>query len=194
MSGSSRQGRWVASSVTEGDIAKLQAARYLTAEIHHRLPAEGQVIPTPRSGERVVFVSHFLRGLGFALNPFVRGLMFYYGLDFHDLAPDSILLISAFIVTCEAFLRTPPHFGLWLKTFDVKPQVIEGEQAECGGATMSKLASAVSLKGSFAKSSDLWQQGWFYIIEPRGSKWAAAPKFRSSPPIQLASWINNGLD
>ena len=94
----------MASSVTEEDIAKLRAARYLTAEILHRLPAEGQVIPTPRSGERVMFVSHFLRGLGFALNPFVRGLMFYYGLDFHDLAPNSVLLISAFIVTCEAFL------------------------------------------------------------------------------------------
>ena len=59
-----------------------------------------------------MFVSHFLHGLGFALNPFVRGLMFYYGLDFHDLAPDSNLLISTFIVTCEALLRTPPHFGL----------------------------------------------------------------------------------
>ena len=164
-------------SVTEEDIAKLRAARYLTPEIHHRLPAEGQVIPTPRSGKRVVFVSHFLRGLGFALNPFVRGPMIYYGLDFHDLAPDSILLISTFIVTCESLLRTPPHFGLWLKTFDVKPQAIEGEQAECGGAIVSKLASAVWLKGSFAKSSDLWQQGWFYITEPRSSKWATTPAF-----------------
>ena len=160
----------------------LRAARYLTTEILHRLPAEGQVAPTPRSDERVMFVSHFLRGLGFALNPFVRGLMFYYGLDCHDLAPYSILLISAFIVTCEVFLRTPLHFGLWLKTFDVKPQVIEGEQAECGSAAVSKLASAVWLKGSFAKSSDLWQQGWFYITEPRGSKWAAIPALRSGPP------------
>ena len=120
--------------------------------------------------------------------------MFYYGLDFHDLAPNSVLLISAFIVTCEAFLRTPPHFGLWLKTFNVKPQKIEGEQAECGGASVSKLTNAVWLKGSFEESSDLWQQEWFYITEPRGSKWAAAPAFRSSPPIQLASWINKGLD
>ena len=104
MSGSSRQGRWVASSVTEEDIAKLRAARYLTTEILHRLPAEGQVIPIPGSGERVVFVSHFLQGLGFALNPFVRGLMFYYGLDFHDFALNYVLLISEFIVTCEAFL------------------------------------------------------------------------------------------
>src|SRR3989337_1596394 len=122
MSEPNRQGRWVASSVTEEDIAKLRAARYLTAEILHRLPAKGQVIPNPRSDERVAFVSHFLRGLGFALNPFVRGLMFYYGLDFHDLAPNSVLLISAFIIACEAFLRTPPHFGLWLKTFNVKPK------------------------------------------------------------------------
>ena len=43
--------------------------------------------------------------------------MFYYGLDFHDLAPNFILNISAFIVMCEAFLRVRPHFGLWLKTF-----------------------------------------------------------------------------
>ena len=177
MSGSNLQGRWIPSSITEEDIKKLREARYLTAEISHRLPARGQVVPTPEPNESVVFVSHFLRGLGLALDPFVRGLMFYYGLDFHDLAPDSLLHISSFIIVCEAFLRITPHFGLWLKTFDVKPQVIEGEQAECGGATVSKLASAVWLKGSFAKSSDLWQQGWFYITEPRGSKWAAAPAF-----------------
>ena len=127
MSGSSRQGRWVASSVTEEDVAKLRAARYLTAKILHRLPAEGQVIPTPRSGERVMLVSHFHQGLGFALNPLVGGPMYYYGLDFHDPAPNSVLLISAFIVTCVAFLRTPPQFGLWLKTINVKPQMIEGK-------------------------------------------------------------------
>ena len=112
MYGSNLQGRWVPSSVTEEDIKKLREARYLTGEISHRLPARGQVIPTPEHGESVVFVSHFLRGLGFSLDPFVRGLMFYYGLDFHDLAPDSILHISSFIVVCEAFLRITPHFGL----------------------------------------------------------------------------------
>ena len=88
MSGSSLQGRWVPSSVTEEDIKKLREARYLTAEISHRRPARGQVVPTPEPNENVVFVSRFLRGLGLTLDPFVRGLMFYYGLDFHDLAPD----------------------------------------------------------------------------------------------------------
>ena len=115
----------------------------MTAEIHQRLPAQGQVIPTPRFGERVVFISHFLLGLGFALHPFVRGIMFYYGLDFHDLAPDSSLHVSAFIITCEALLRIPPHFGLWLKTFSVKPKVVDGEQAECGGAVVNKLTNTL---------------------------------------------------
>ena len=115
----------MASSVTEEDIKKLREARYLTAEISHRLPAQGQVIPTPESNESVVFVSYFLRGLGFSLDPFVIGLVFYYRLDFHDLAPDSILHISSFIVVCEAFLYITPHFGLWLKTFNVTPKMID---------------------------------------------------------------------
>ena len=97
MSGSNLQGRWMPSSVTEEDIKKLREAKYMTAEILHRLPTQGRVVPTPEPNESVVFVSHFLQGLGLALHPFVRGLMFYYGLDFHDLAPDSLLHISTFI-------------------------------------------------------------------------------------------------
>ena len=41
MSGSNLQGWWMPSSVTEEDIKKLREARYLTAEILHRLPARG---------------------------------------------------------------------------------------------------------------------------------------------------------
>ena len=102
----------------------------------------GQAVPSPKPNESVVFVSHFLRGLGLALDPFVRGLMFYYGLDFHDLAPDSFLHITTFIVVYEAFLRVTPHFGLWLKTFEVKPKMIEGQHAECGGASICKMTGA----------------------------------------------------
>ena len=144
------------SSVKEKDITKLREAGYLAKEIAHRLPAKGQIVPTPKPNERVVFIPHFLCGLGFALHPFVRGLMFYYGMDFHDLAPNSFLHISEFIVVCEAFLRVPPHFGLWLKIFNVKPKVIEGKQAECGGATVGKLTNTLWPKGSFTESSSLW--------------------------------------
>ena len=114
------------SSVKEEDITKLWAAGYLAKEIAHRLPTEGQVVPTPEPIERVVFIPHFFRRLGFPLHPFVRGLMYYYRIDFHDLSPNSFLNISAFIVVWEAFLLIHPHFGLWLKDFNVKPKVVDG--------------------------------------------------------------------
>ena len=105
MAGSGSNGKWEASSVTDGDILKLKEASYLPPNVTHRAPEEGQIIPTPEPGERVVFLPHFLRGLGFPLHPFMRGMMFFYGLDFHDLAPNSLLHISTFIVVCEALLR-----------------------------------------------------------------------------------------
>ena len=108
MSGSGAQGKWMASSVTEGNIKEIREAEYLAKEIAHRLLAKKQIVPTPEPNERVVFIPHFLRGLGFPLHPFIRGLMFYYELDFHDLALNSFLNISAFIVVCEVFLCIPP--------------------------------------------------------------------------------------
>ena len=77
----------MASTVQEKDIKKLQEAGYLAKKISHRLPTVGQIMPTPEPHERVVFLPHFVRGLGFPLHPFVRGLMYYYGIDFHDLSP-----------------------------------------------------------------------------------------------------------
>ena len=115
----------MASSITEENITKLWEARYLAESIAHRLPAGGQVTPTPKSRERVVFLPHFIRRLGFPLHRF--GLMYYYGLDFHDLGPNFVLNISVFIVVCEAFLRIKPHFGLWLKIFCVKPKIVSGQ-------------------------------------------------------------------
>ena len=183
----------MASIVKEEHITNLRAAGYLAADIAHLLPDAGQVIPTLGPHERVVFVAQFVRGLGFPLHPFVRGLMFYYGLDFHDLAPNFVLNISAFIVVCEAFLRIRPHFGLWLQTFCVKPKVVRGQQAECGGAMVSRMLNVTWLDGSFAETVKGWQSGWFYIIEPRGANWAAAPEFRFRAPMRLTSWERKGL-
>ena len=44
----------MASTVKEKHIMKLRAAGYLAADIAHRLPDAGQIIPTPEPHERVV--------------------------------------------------------------------------------------------------------------------------------------------
>ena len=127
-----------------------------------------------------MFLSPFVRGLGFPLHPFVCGLMFYYGLDFHDLAPNFILNISAFIVVCEAFLCITPHFGLWLKTFNVKPKVVSGQQEECGGAMVGKMLNVTWLEGSYVETIKGWQSGLFYITKPHGD---ARSKFGRRRPV-----------
>src|SRR5512132_3873306 len=85
-----------------------------------------------------------------------------------------------------------PSSALWLKTFDVEPKMIEGRQAECGGAVISKRADAPWLEGSFQEELGLWQQEWFYITAPRGSRQKPPPPFRSGPPRRLMSWVNQG--
>ena len=72
MAGSGSQGKWEASCVTEDDIQELKRTGYLSVDVAHRAPEEGQVIPMPRSGERVVFIPHYIQGLGFPRQPFVR--------------------------------------------------------------------------------------------------------------------------
>ena len=116
--------------MAEEDITKLREAGYLAADIMHRLQDAGHIIPTPGPHERVVFLAHFVCGLGFPLHPFVRGLMFYYGLDFHDLAPNFVLNISTFIVVCEGL---PPHqASLWLVAANLLHEAEDRERPASG--------------------------------------------------------------
>lgn len=39
----------------------------------------------------------------------VRGLLFYYGLEFQNLYPKTILHIACFITLCEAYLGIEPQ-------------------------------------------------------------------------------------
>ena len=82
--------------------------------------------------------------------------MFYYGLVFHDLAPNFVLNISAFIVVCEAFLRIKPDFGLWLRIFCVEPKIVSGQQAECGGSMVGKMPKVTWLDVSFIETVKGW--------------------------------------
>lgn len=116
--------------------------------------------------------------------------MYYYGLDFHD----PFLNISMLIVVCEAFLRIPPHFGLWLKTFNVKTKVVGGQHAECGGAMVSNMPNVTWPSGTFNESVKGRQQQWFYVTEPHDTTWVVAPEFRFGSPMQLTSWPEKGRD
>ena len=75
-------------------------------------PGVGELAPVPENGEIVSFTAFHHLGLGLPLHPFVRGLLFFYGLWLHDLTPEGILHMVTFITLCEAFLGISPHFVL----------------------------------------------------------------------------------
>jgi hypothetical protein len=63
-----------------------------------------EVVPTPPAGYRVMFLTFLLRGLSLPAHEFLRGILFVYGMQLHQLMPNSLLHIDCFITLCEAFL------------------------------------------------------------------------------------------
>ena len=73
---------------------------------------QAESVPNPSKEERVCLVPYLIRGLGFPIHPFLRGLLEFYGLWLHNLAPASVLHIAGFVALCELFLGIEAHFAL----------------------------------------------------------------------------------
>ena len=82
--------------------------------------ATGDEQPRPRQGAFVMFASFLDLGLAFPSSEFFRRFLAIYGIQVHDLTPNSILHLSCFVTLCEAFLGCPPFFPLWLQIFHGK--------------------------------------------------------------------------
>jgi len=89
-------------------LADLVSVRAVLASIGNDVMVEN--FPNPNMEERVCFVPLLLRGLGFPIHPFLRGLMEFYDIQLHNLTPHSILHISGFVALCELFLGIEAHF------------------------------------------------------------------------------------
>ena len=101
---------------------------------------QAESIPNPSKGERVFFVPYLIRGLGFPIHPFLRGLLEFYGLQLHHLTPASILHIAGCVALCELFLGIEPHFALLKRLFCLVPRSHGGSIYQVGGAEIWRIA------------------------------------------------------
>jgi hypothetical protein len=99
---------WVPSEFEESDLAKAQREGFLAGAAPVVFPGTER-IPKPPSGYRVMFLAFLLRGFSLPAHEFLRGLFFVYGMQLHQLTPNSILHIAYFITLCESFLGVDPH-------------------------------------------------------------------------------------
>ncbi|KAK1660406.1 hypothetical protein QYE76_048565 [Lolium multiflorum] len=102
---------WERSKISTQDINMLKKLGISKKPKALCFPSE-ESYPSPPMGYRVSFVDHLIRGLSAPIHPFLRGLLFIYGLQLHHLTPNSILHISIFITLCEAFLGVRPNWAL----------------------------------------------------------------------------------
>jgi hypothetical protein len=109
---------------------------------------------------------------------FLRGLLFVYGVQLHQLTPNSILHIVCFITLCESFLGVKPHWILWKFIFHLRPSVSLSKNPELGGAIISVRAEAHYLEFSMAASVQGWKKKWFYI---KDQKTSSSDKFGIAP-------------
>jgi hypothetical protein len=138
-----------------------------------------------------MFFAYLLRGLSLPAHEFLRGLLFVYGVQLHQLTPNSILHIACFITLCESFLGIDPHFLLWRALFRLRPSVALSKKPELGGACISVSSESQYLEFSMAASVQGWRTRWFYIKDQKNSpsdKYGLAPFDASRELKKLASW------
>ena len=93
---------------------------------------QAESFPNPSKGEWVCLVPYLLRGLGFPIHPFLRGLLEFYGLQLHNFTPASILHIAGYVALCELFLGCEAHFELWKRLFCLVPRTQKGSLYQVG--------------------------------------------------------------
>jgi hypothetical protein len=99
-----------------------------------------------------MFLDFLLRCLSLLAHEFLHGLLFVYGVQLHQLTPNSFLHIACFITFCESFLGIEPHFFLWKFLFRLRPSVALSKKPELGGAVISIRAESQYLEFSMAAS------------------------------------------
>jgi hypothetical protein len=151
---------WVPSDFKQKDLEKAQADG-LISDDDQVVFLSTERIPKPPSGFRVMFLAFLLRGLSFPAHEFLRGLLFVYGVQLHQLTPNLILHIACFITFCESFLGIEPHFLLRKFLFRLCPSVALSKKLELGGAVVSIRVESQYLEFSMAASVQGWRKNGF---------------------------------
>jgi hypothetical protein len=99
---------WIPLSFDETDLKKAKKEGFLSESAEIIFPRD-EVVPAPPTGYRVMFLAFLFRSLSLPAHEFLRGLIFVYGVQLHQLTPNSLLHIACFVTLYEAFLGIDPH-------------------------------------------------------------------------------------
>jgi hypothetical protein len=163
-------GNWVQTKVGDKELSHTKKTGFLKNDPMESLAAGSEIVPRPPPGFRVIFLAFLLRGLSLPLHPFLRGLLFAYGIQLHDLNPNTILHIACFITLCECFLGIEPHWALWRRIFTVRQPL----RYQTGGFNCQVRPDVPYFNLQTPENNPGWRTKWFYAKD----KFSAGENFR----------------
>ncbi|KAK1626886.1 hypothetical protein QYE76_001201 [Lolium multiflorum] len=131
------------------------------------------------------------RGFSFPPSDFFLEILKAYGLQPHNISPNSVLAISNHVTLCEGHLRVIPELSLFQYYFTVKKERIRqsSELATCGTITFMIRPGRVYPHTDRHESARYWSGGFFYlkdVSDPANAR--KLPPFKNCPATELPTW------
>jgi hypothetical protein len=131
---------WPFSTVTADDLEDLVAEGLLRPLSDERqpewIPPASGAAPSPPLGYVVSFVSFHERGFVVPVGRFMRAILHNYGVELHNLSPNSISQAAIFVAVCEGYLgiALTGTCGLisFPRSFLLRRRGREGSARQCG--------------------------------------------------------------
>ncbi|KAK1681649.1 hypothetical protein QYE76_042497 [Lolium multiflorum] len=155
---------WERSKISNQDVNLLKKLGLMKKKEALIFPSK-ESYPSPPIEYRVSFVDHLIRGLSAPIHDFLRGLLFVYGLQLHQLTPNSILHISIFITLCECFIGVQPNWTLWKRIFCLRRNGSHNITYNIGGVVICVCPDVEYFNVKFPDSVQGWQKRWLYVRE-----------------------------
>jgi hypothetical protein len=139
-------------------------------------PPPNGAAPSSPPGYIVSFVSFHERGFGMPASRFMRAILHNYGVELHNLSPNSISQAAIFVAVCEGYLGIDPHWDLWTHFFSAElfasptgERRVRVAVRACGCILQLRQSRASQyIPVVLASSNKGWQRRWFYLRNDDG--------------------------
>jgi hypothetical protein len=151
---------------TEDLLALLNSGFLREKEVDMWRSAAGDPYLMEKNQDEIPMFARFAeRGLSLPVSNFFKGLLGYYGIEYLNLNPNGIFHTAVFVHFCEAFLGIKPHWILFRKFFQVKPQPSASNPRVVGEAGIQTREDAAEqyLSYKLIDSNQDWKAKWFYV-------------------------------
>ena len=83
------------------------------------------LFPTSIQDERVLLISHIVRGFSLLPSAFMLEILDHYGLQLHNITPNSLFYVASFVALIEGYLGLSPRLDFFKYCFLVKRQTVK---------------------------------------------------------------------